>query len=105
MQWGYQPWAAFQPPQPQSIAGVRFVGGIEEARSVPIPYGSRALLMDAGSDVFYVKSTDQAGASTIEAYRFERIEPEEREYVTREEFEELRRAYESVVRNDGQPTA
>ena len=105
-QWGYQPYPVYQPsPQQQGIAGVRFVNGIGEARSVAIPYGSKALFMDAGEDVFYVKETDMTGASTVDMYRFEKVEPRDG-YVTRAEFEELKEAYESAIRQGaGQPAA
>lgn len=98
----YQPWPVYQPyAQQQGIAGVRFVSGIEEARSVGIPYGGRALFMDANEDVFYIKETDWAGASTIETYKFEKVEPPKPDYVSRTEFEELKRAYESAVQQGG----
>lgn len=95
----YQPYPVYQPsPMQQGIAGVRFVSGEDEAKSVAIPYGSKALFMDANEDAFYVKETDMAGASTVEKYTFQKVEPVEEEYVTREEFDELRRAYESTLR-------
>lgn len=95
----YQPYPIYQPsPMQQGIAGVRFVGGEDEAKAVAIPYGTKALFMDANEDAFYIKETDGAGASTIEKYAFRKVEPEKPEYVTREEFDELRRAYESTVR-------
>lgn len=104
MPWGYQPYPIFQPaPQQQGIAGVRFVNGQDEARTVAIPYGTRALFMDANEDTFYIKETDVAGASTVETYRFEKVEPQRVDYVTRAEFEELKRAYESALQQNGQP--
>lgn len=95
----YQPYPVYQPaPQAQGIAGVRFVSGEEEARSVAIPYGTRALFMDANEDAFYIKETDGAGASTVEEYEFRKVEPKREEYVTRAEFDELKEAYESALR-------
>lgn len=103
--WGYQPYQIYQPaPQTQGIAGVRFVNGIAEARAVAIPYGSKALFMDAGEDVFYIKGTDAAGASTVDMYTFAKVEPQHEEYVTRAEFEEMKARYESALQQGaGQP--
>ena len=96
-----QQWPVWQ--QPQGIAGVRFVRGIEEARSVAIPCGTKALFMDADSDVFFIKETDAAGASSVDAYKFEKMAPEQTGYVTRAEFEEMKRAYESAIRGGAAP--
>lgn len=96
--WGYQPYPIYQPmPQSQGIAGVRFVNGIDEAKSVAIPYGTKALFMDMNEDAFYIKETDATGASTVDMYTFVKVEPEHEDYVTRAEFEELKQKYESVV--------
>lgn len=98
MYYGYQPYPVYQPmPQSQGIAGVRFVNGIDEAKAVAIPYGTKALFMDMNEDAFYIKETDATGASTVDMYTFVKVEPEHEEYVTRAEFEELKRRYESVV--------
>lgn len=102
-QW-YQSWPVYQPAQQQQgIAGVRFVNGIEEAKTVAIPYGTQALFMDANADRFFIKATDQNGASSVEEYRFEKVEPEKPDYVTRKEFEELRKAYESALQQSTTP--
>lgn len=64
-----------------------------------MPYGSKALFMDAGEDVFYVEEADMTGASTVDMYRFEKVEPRDG-YVTRAEL------YESAIRQGaGQPAA
>lgn len=98
MYYGYQPYPVYQPmPQSQGIVGVRFVNGMDEAKSVAIPYGTKALFMDMNEDAFYIKETDATGASTVDMYTFTKVEPEHEDYVTRAEFEELKQRYESVV--------
>lgn len=109
---GYQPW---QPQAPQTqdgeIVGVRRVSGPAEAQSVIVPPGRRALLMDADASTFYVKSTDMAGISTVDAYDFapHRSEAPEDAYVTRSELryavaeaiEGMRRDEPTVQRKQG----
>ena len=101
---GYQPW---QPQAPQTqdgeIVGVRRVSGPADAQSVIVPPGRRALLMDADASTFYVKSTDMAGNSTVDAYDFapHRAEPPEDAYVTRSELRDaVAEAIEGMRRDE-----
>lgn len=82
-QWQHQ-------PQPDEITGVRRVKGMEGARACSAPPGSRVMLMDSDDDVFYIVGTGYDGVSTVDAFRFERMEPDApAEYVTRDEFNRL----------------
>lgn len=51
--------------QPSSTQGqlgaINWVQGEAGARSVPVPAGQKALLMDSETNVFYVKSSDTSG--------------------------------------------
>ena len=101
---GYQPWAQpAQQPQGDEIAGVRRVSGPAEAQSVIVPPGRRALLMDAEASTFYVKSTDMAGLSTVDAYDFapHRAESADGDYVTRSELRDaVAKAIEGMRRDE-----
>lgn len=75
----------------------------DEARAYLLPPNSRRLLMDKDRSVFYIKSTDALGQSTMDAYEFTKITTPPRnatldstgstgsapdaQYITREEFE------------------
>ena len=80
---------AYQPPQ----SGLIKVTGLEGAKAYQMPPNSMAALFDAGSDVFFFKSTDGAGFPTIKAFAFTPLDMEKNnsnDYVTRREFEELK---------------
>lgn len=101
---GYQPW---QPQAPQGqdgeIVGVRRVSGPAEAQSVIVPPGRRALLMDADASTFYVKSTDMAGISTVDAYDFapHKAGEADDQYVTRSELRDaVAEAIEGMRRDE-----
>lgn len=83
-----------QIPQQQTAPGLIQVTGLEGAKAYPLAPNSEAALFDAGRDVFYVKRTDAGGYPTIAAYQFSPLQEaaptEQPEYVTRQEFEELR---------------
>ena len=83
-----------QIPQQQTQAGLIQVTGLEGAKAYPLPANSIAALFDADRDVMYIKRTDAGGYPTISAYQFaplqEAAQTEQPEYVTRQEFEELK---------------
>ena len=83
-----------QIPQQQTQAGLIQVTGLEGAKAYPLPANSIAALFDADRDVMYIKRTDAGGYPTIAAYTFapmqEAAPTEQPEYVTRQEFEELK---------------
>ena len=55
-----QTWTAPSPTQAQ-LGAINWVQGEAGARSVPVPPGQKALLMDSETNVFYVKSSDTSG--------------------------------------------
>lgn len=70
------------------------VNGLGGAQNYQVPPNSRVVLFDSNQDVFYIKSTDAGGYPTINAYQFTPIQNQSgvaNEYVTRNEFEELKR--------------
>lgn len=72
------------------------VNGIQGAKDVQIQANQTAWLMDMNQPVFYVKKADNMGVCTLEAYKFEKINPEqpvtlkEQNFVTKEEFEQFK---------------
>lgn len=72
------------------------VSGMDGARAFQMAPNEVVALFDDGDDVLYVKSTDGAGFPKLRRFRF--YEEEEtaatasptQDYVTREEFEELK---------------
>jgi hypothetical protein len=77
------------------------VTGMEGAKAYQMAPNSVVALFDGDNDVFYVKSTDGAGFPTIKAFTFAPLEtsPVQSEFVTREEFEELK----GLIMNGKQP--
>ena len=107
----WQPQTPQMAQSQQTIQGVRFVSGIEEAKNCTIPLGSKALLMDKEQDRFYLKETDMAGVSTVSEFEFKKVEAQPpQEYVTRQEFDQfssnlsaqLKEQYESIIQRAGQ---
>lgn len=85
-------------PDPLGIDNVRSVHGRSGADQIIVPAGHRVLLMDADSAVFYVKETDTRGLSVVQAYTFaEQVDTPAPAYVTQDQFDELRKDYESIV--------
>lgn len=98
-----QPMAAIPQQQVQPVDLIR-VTGIEGARAYPVTPNSTVPLFDADRDVLYVKSTDAGGFPTIRAFAFAPLQDTQQqqpEYVTRQEFEELR-AMITGKKEDGQ---
>lgn len=79
------------------------VSGIEGARTFPLRPGSQVALFDSNKDVFYLKSTDAGGYATITAFEFHKLDDAPSDYITRDEFEELREEIRNV-RTKRKPT-
>lgn len=84
----------FQPAQNNLIR----VTGIEGAKAYQMPPNSSVALFDNDNDIMYVKTTDGAGFPTVRIFKFEPLqEPKTTEtdgYITRQEFEELKKEVE-----------
>jgi hypothetical protein len=71
------------------------VGGYDDVRGIMVQPGVTVWAMDNNEPIFYVKTADQMGVCTIDAYRYERIQvggapaPQNVGYITREEYENL----------------
>lgn len=90
------PYYPYQQTQTQTLLKVN---GIEGARAYQMQPNSVLALFDANEDVFYVKSSDAGGFSTVTAYAFKKLEQPtaqpNAEYVTRKEFDELKELIEN----------
>lgn len=90
-------------PQQQTAPGLIQVTGLEGAKAYPLAPNSVAALFDADRDVMYIKRTDAGGYPTIQAYEFKPLQEAppsvSPEYVTREEFNELK----EMIANGKQP--
>ena len=78
---------------PQTNVNWIRVNGIESAKSQVVPPNSTMWFMNTNEPIFYVKTADNLGVSTIKAYRFEEITSDTKEtrseYVTKEEIENI----------------
>lgn len=84
------------------IQGVPWVSTIDEVRSAPV-FSGKQMFMDRNANKFYVK--DQYG--NMKAFEFTEVplEVTPDNYVTKQEFEELRSKYEQLVNANWQPAA
>lgn len=102
-QYSYTPMAPI--PQQQTAPGLIQVTGLEGAKAYPMTPNTEVALFDGNRDVFYIKRTDAGGYPTIVAYEFKPLQEaapaQQPEYVTRQEFEELR-ALITEKKEDGQ---
>lgn len=84
--------------QPQSE--LQFVNGLESAQMYQMPPNSKQILMDSNRARFYLKETDASGMARVTAYDFAEAkdeQPQQKDYVTRAEFDDLRSKYESIA--------
>ena len=88
----------FNPYQYQPDQGLIRVTGIDGARAYQMRPNSTVALFDANEDLMYIKVTDGAGFPTIRTFKFEELSPTSvsvSNFVTREEFDELRKEIEN----------
>ena len=85
-----------QPAQQTNIVSMALVNSEDEARNYPLSPGGSMFLMDSNNCLFYTKSVDFSGISTFKKYEFHEVtdapaaEAANPNYITREEFEELK---------------
>lgn len=96
---------SYQQPMAQPIVqnntGILWVQGEAGAKAYPVQPGHNIILMDSESDCFYIKSTDISGIpSPLRTFRYSEVTPNQQvkqpeintaQFVTRDEFEELKR--------------
>ena len=99
-------------PQPQVNQGLLWVSGEVGAKSYLVAPNSTVLLMDSDSSRFYLKSADNAGMPSLRIFEYTEVKntPQnasqalnsdfkelDSKYVKREEYEGLKRQYESIM--------
>lgn len=88
---------------PQNRGGfLKFVNGRESAEAYYLPPNSQDVLFDKNKPRFYMKETDASGAQSICVYEFFKVNDTPQtslntDYVTRQEFEEWKKNYESTI--------
>ena len=110
-----QPTQIASQPQPQAInQGLLWVQGEAGAKSYLVAPNTTVLLMDSEGTRFYLKSTDNAGMPNLRTFEYTEVvqntpqAPQsaqsdlDNKYVTREEYDGLKRQYEEILdRLDG----
>ena len=61
-------------PQNTQLNVFAYVNGLEGAKAFFVPPNGRVLLMDSDNPVFYMKTANAMGQTTIRPYRFEEIQ-------------------------------
>ena len=91
------------PITPQtSTPSVQYVNGRQSADNYQMQPNSSVILMDSFKDTFYIKRSDASGLCTVDAYDFHKAEEQGKpEYVTRAEFETLKKNLGRVVEELG----
>lgn len=99
-------------PQQQVNQGLLWVSGEVGAKSYLVAPNSTVLLMDSDAQRFYLKSADNAGMPNLRIFEYTEVTnipqnaPQalntdlkelDGKYVTREEYEGLKRQYESIM--------
>ena len=99
-------------PQPQVNQGLLWVSGEIGAKSYLVAPNSTVLLMDSDAHRFYLKSADNAGMPSLRIFEYTEVTgtPQnalqgansdfkelDSKYVKREEYEGLKRQYESIM--------
>ena len=101
-----------QPTQPQVNQGLLWVSGEVGAKSYLVAPNSTVLLMDSDAQRFYLKSADNAGLPSLRIFEYNEVTNIQQnapqapnldenvlndKFVTREEYEGLKRQYESIM--------
>lgn len=99
-------------PQPQVNQGLLWVSGEVGAKSYLVAPNSTVLLMDSDAQRFYLKSADNAGMPNLRIFEYKEVTSTPQntviatnldenvlhdKFVTREEYEGLKRQYESIM--------
>lgn len=100
-----QPQEMPQQPAPQGMDWIR-VNNLEDVKNVSVQPGQKAWIMLQNDPVFVVKSANEMGLATVQAFKFEPYNPQETpqpQYATVDDLNALRQEIEKMkgVNNDG----
>lgn len=76
--------------QPIGSRSVQFVNGRMSAEAYAMAPNSQEILMDMNRPVFYWKTTDASGMSSIQEYEFKLVEPAQQSYVTMDQLNKFK---------------
>lgn len=83
---------------------IKWVQGLEGAKSYQLMPNSNVVLMDSENDgMFYIKSSDNVGMCKIRTFKYEEVQQKEKEYITRDELMEMLKELkneQTIPRND-----
>ena len=85
MQPGINP-SSIPSPNELPIQGVQFVTEDEAKGYIMLP-NTKVLLMDKNNSIFYIKSADSLGKSSIEAFEFKKLEEKPKEQPTNDQLD------------------
>lgn len=98
--------------QPQRNSTINWVQGLEGAKAYPVGAGENVQLMDSEADYFFIKSVDQSGMPLpLRIFKYEEVtnvstaKEEPKDYITREELDEILKDYSKKkqgVKKDGE---
>lgn len=80
----------------QNNNGLLWVQGEAGAKSWIVAPNQTVILMDSERDQFYIKSADASGMPTLKTYRYEALDAKRPEYVTKEDFLELKNKLDAI---------
>lgn len=76
--------------QPIGSRSVQFVNGRMSAEAYAMTPNSQEILMDMNRPVFYWKTTDASGMSSVQEYEFKLVEPAQQSYVTMDQLNKFK---------------
>lgn len=76
--------------QPMGSRSVPFVNGRMSAEAYAMAPNSQEILMDMNRPVFYWKTTDASGMSSVQEYEFKLVEPAQQSYVTMDQLNKFK---------------
>lgn len=91
----YTPMAAVSPstpPNQNTKSMINWVSGVEGAKAIQMMPNTAVVLMDSENEgIFYIKSCDNIGLSSLRTFMYEEItdNSESKDYVTRQEFDKI----------------
>lgn len=90
-----------QAPQ-QPTQQIVYVASIEEVRAFPVDWtGGITYFMDKANSCIYTKQVADTGIPEIKTYKLDTNEQKTTEYVTREEFDNVKATLESLLNSLG----
>lgn len=76
--------------QPIGSRSVQFINGRMSAEAYAMAPNSQEILMDMNRPVFYWKTTDASGMSSVQEYEFKLVEPAQQSYVTMDQLNKFK---------------